>query len=214
MTDQTRDLMSNDYQQAIQGLPYSQACENNKGPILDKLRPYLVEVKKVLEIGSGTGQHAVYFAHHLLHLQWQTSDILAHHDGINTWIDAYPSANLHRPIILDLRDPIELNEHYDAIFTANTLHIIAWELVEVLFDLVGHTLEKNGKFCVYGPFKYSGEFTSASNEQFDISLRERDQNSGIRDIEALLDLAKTAGLALQADYDMPANNQLLVFNKL
>ena len=214
MTDQTKDLMSNDYQQATQGLPYSQACENNKGPILDKLRPYLAKTKQVLEIGSGTGQHAVYFAHHLPHLQWQTSDILAHHDGINAWIDAYPSANLHRPIILDLRDPIELNEHYDAIFTANTLHIIAWELVEVLFDLVGHTLEKNGKFCVYGPFKYSGEFTSASNEQFDISLRERDQNSGIRDIEALLDLAKTAGLALQADYDMPANNQLLVFNKL
>ena len=214
MTDQTKDLMSNDYQQARQGLPYSQACENNKGPILDKLRPYLTKTKQILEIGSGTGQHAVYFAHHLPHLQWQTSDILAHHDGINAWIDAYPSANLRRPIILDLRDPIELIERYDAVFTANTLHIIAWELVEVLIDLVGHTLEKNGKFCVYGPFKYRGEFTSASNEQFDISLRERDQNSGIRDIEALLDLAKTAGLALQADYDMPANNQLLVFNKL
>lgn len=214
MTDQTKDIMSKDYQQPTQGLPYSQACENNKGPILDKLRPYLVQAKQVLEIGSGTGQHAVYFANHLPHLQWQTSDIMAHHDGINAWIDAYPAANLRRPITLDLREPIELKEHYDALFTANTLHIIAWELVEVLFGLVGDTLDKNGKFCVYGPFKYDRRFTSASNERFDMSLRERDPNSGIRDIEALIALAKASGLTLQADHTMPANNQLLVFNKV
>ncbi|MDO5769723.1 MAG: DUF938 domain-containing protein [Psychrobacter sp.] len=214
MADQTRELMSNDYHQPPQGLPYSQACENNKGPILDKLWPYLATAKQVLEVGSGTGQHAVYFAEHLPHLQWQTSDIMAHHQGINAWIDAHPSVNLQRPITFDLRRPIEVSQRYDAVFTANTLHIIAWELVDVLFGLVGDILKKNGKFCIYGPFKYSGEFTSVSNEQFDISLRQRDQNSGIRDIEALLDLAKAVGLALQADYDLPANNQLLIFSKI
>ena len=214
MTDQTKELMSNDYHRPPQELPYSQACENNKGPILDKLRPYLATAKQVLEVGSGTGQHAVYFAEHLPHLQWQTSDIMAHHQGINAWIDDHPSVNLQRPITFDLRSPIEVAQRYDAVFTANTLHIIAWELVEVLFGLVGDILKKNGKFCIYGPFKYSGEFTSVSNEQFDISLRQRDQNSGIRDIEALLDLAKAVGLALQADYDLPANNQLLIFSKI
>ena len=194
-------------------LPYSQACENNKGPILQKLKTYLANTTQVLEIGSGTGQHAVYFAAQLPHLQWQTSDIAAHHGGINAWIDAYPSANLQRPIIVDLNYPVKLSQKYDAVFTANTLHIIAWELVEALITLVGNTLAQGGQFCVYGPFKYKGEFTSASNQQFDMSLRERDQNSGIRDIEALLELAKTAGLVLQADYDMPANNQLLIFAK-
>lgn len=194
-------------------LPYSQACENNKGPILQKLKTYLANTTQVLEIGSGTGQHAVYFAAQLPHLQWQTSDIAAHHGGINAWIDAYPSANLQRPIIVDLNYPVKLSQKYDAVFTANTLHIIAWELVEALITLVGNTLAQGGQFCVYGPFKYKGKFTSASNQQFDMSLRERDQNSGIRDIEALLELAKTAGLVLQADYDMLANNQLLIFAK-
>lgn len=194
-------------------LPYSQACENNKGPILQKLQPHLANTTQVLEIGSGTGQHAVYFAAQLPHLQWQTSDIVAHHEGINAWIDAYPSANLRRPITIDLRQPIELSQRYDAVFTANTLHIIAWELVEALITLVGNTLAQGSQFFVYGPFKYKGKFTSASNQQFDLSLRERNQNSGIRDIELLLELAKNVGMVLQADYDMPANNQLLVFNQ-
>ena len=205
--------LSNNAIHAQPALPYSQACENNKFPILEKLRVHFAEATQVLEIGSGTGQHAVYFAEHLPHLQWQTSDVLANHDFINVWVSAYLSANLQRPIPLDLQQSIELSQDYDAIFTANTLHIIAWELVEAMFALVANTLPKNGKFAVYGPFKYEGKFTSASNEQFDNSLRQRDNYSGIRDIEAIICLAKSKQLQLLTDEAMPANNRFLVFTK-
>jgi len=205
--------LSNNSIQAQPALPYSQACENNKSPILEKLRVHFAEATQVLEIGSGTGQHAVYFAEHLPHLQWQTSDVLANHDFINAWINAYPSANLQRPIPLDLQQPIELTQQYDGVFTANTLHIIAWELVDAMFALVADTLPKNSKFAVYGPFKYEGKFTSTSNEQFDNSLRQRDNHSGIRDIEAIICLAKSKQLQLLTDEAMPANNRFLVFIK-
>ena len=199
--------------QAQAALPYSQACENNKAPILEKLRVEFADTTQVLEVGSGTGQHAVYFAEHLPHLQWQTSDVPANHDFINAWISAYPATNLQHPIPLDLQQPIALSQQYDAVFTANTLHIIAWELVIALFDLVGETLTVGGKLCIYGPFKYDGEFTSASNQQFDSSLRSRDVNSGIRDIEAIIVLANSQQLSLVSDQAMPANNRLLTFIK-
>lgn len=205
--------LSNNGIHAQPALPYSQACENNKFPILEKLRVHFAEATQVLEIGSGTGQHAVYFAEQLPHLQWQTSDVLANHDFINAWLSAYPAANLQRPIPLDLQQTITLSQQYDAVFTANTLHIIAWELVEAMFALVANTLPKNGKFAVYGPFKYEGKFTSASNEQFDNSLRQRDNHSGIRDIEAIMILANSQQLSLVCDQAMPANNRLLTFVK-
>ncbi|AAZ18429.1 conserved hypothetical protein [Psychrobacter arcticus 273-4] len=199
-------------------LPFSQACENNKQPILDVLQQELQDFTRVLEVGSGTGQHSVYFAPRLAHLTWQTSDVVAHHATINAWHTAYPASNLYAPLAFDLAvDPLPIslasNQPYDAIFTANTLHIISWLLVEQLFSLVGNALPINGKLIVYGPFNENGHYTSAGNQQFDISLQQRDPKSGIRHLEDIIALAKTHHLRLSVQYAMPANNQLLVFQK-
>lgn len=196
--------------------PFSQACENNKQPILDILSTVFASSKHVLEIGSGSGQHAVFFAQNLGHLTWQTSDLAINHHGINSWIDESPQANVQRPIVLDLHNNWTMpNTHLpiDAAYTANTLHIISWPLVINFFAGITQNLPKNARICIYGPFKYQGEFTSESNARFDQWLKEKDHNSGIRDIEAILLLANTAGLQLIDDHVMPANNQLLVFQK-
>ena len=200
-------------------LPFSQACENNKQPILEILQQELQDSTHVLEVGSGTGQHSVYFAPRLAHLTWQTSDVLAHHAIINAWHTAYPAPNLYASLAFDLAVdslPMSLagNQSYNAVFTANTLHIISWSLVEKLFELVGNALPINGKLIVYGPFNENGHYTSAGNQQFDISLRQRDPKSGIRHLEDIVALAKTHYLRLSGQYAMPANNQLLVFQKI
>ena len=199
-------------------LPFSQACENNKQPILEVLQKELQSSTHVLEVGSGTGQHSVYFAPRLAHLTWQTSDVLAHHATINAWHTAYSAPNLYKPLTFDLAvDPLPIspasNQPYDAVFTANTLHIISWSLVTKLFELVGYVLPANGKLIVYGPFNENGHYSSAGNQQFDISLRQRDPKSGIRHLEDIIALAKTHHLRLSNKYAMPANNQLLVFQK-
>lgn len=199
-------------------LPFSQACENNKQPILGVLQKELQDTTHVLEVGSGTGQHSVYFAPKLPQLEWQTSDVSANHYAINAWHKAYPVANLHPPLAFNLTvDSIPYSEDssgYDAIFTANTLHIIAWSLVERLFELAGEALPLNGKLVIYGPFNENGHYTSASNQSFDLSLRQRDPKSGIRNKEEVAALAKQHDLSLISEYQMPANNQLLVFQKI
>lgn len=199
-------------------LPFSQACENNKQPILSVLRKELAKAAHVLEVGSGTGQHSVYFAPRLAHLTWQTSDVLANHTAIYAWHTAHPATNLYAPLAFDLSvDSVPINPEtkgsYDALFTANTLHIIAWPLVVRLFALAGETLPLHGKLLVYGPFNKNGNYTSASNQQFDMSLRQRDPNSGIRNKEDILALANTHHLTLTNTYALPANNQILVFRK-
>ena len=199
-------------------LPFSQACENNKAPILNVLQKELQEHTHVLEVGSGTGQHSVYFAPRLPHLQWQTSDVTDNHQVIQAWHDAYPASNLYAPLAFNLlTDSIpktNTGEPYDAIFTANTLHIIAWPLVERLFELVGEALPLDGKLIVYGPFNENGRYTSASNQQFDSTLRQRDVGSGIRHKEDIIALANAHHLTLMTQYQMPANNQILVFQKI
>ena len=199
-------------------LPFSQACENNKAPILNVLQKELQEHTHVLEVGSGTGQHSVYFAPRLPHLQWQTSDVTDNHQVIQAWHDAYPASNLYAPLAFNLlTDSIpktNTGEPYDAIFTANTLHIIAWPLVERLFELAGEALPLDGKLIVYGPFNENGRYTSASNQQFDSTLRQRDVGSGIRHKEDIIALAKQHNLELSCEYQMPANNQILVFQKI
>jgi cyclopropane fatty-acyl-phospholipid synthase-like methyltransferase len=196
--------------------PFSQACENNKQPILDILSTVFATNRHVLEIGSGTGQHALFFASQLTHLTWQTSDLLVNHQGINHWLDERSSDNIERPIVLDLNEnwPVP-NQHLpvDAVYSANTLHIISWPLVVKFFKGLAQNLSAEASVCIYGPFKYQGNFTSQSNAHFDQSLKARDINSGIRDIEAILLLADDAGLQLINDFVMPANNQLLVFSK-
>jgi len=196
--------------------PFSQACENNKRPILDMLTTLFACNKHVLEIGSGTGQHAVFFAQHLAHLTWQTSDLPINHRGIHMWLDESTLANVQRPIVVDLNKswPVPNNHlQLDAVYTANTLHIISWPLVVKFFEGIAQNLSAEANVCIYGPFKYHGKFTSESNANFDRRLKENDRNSGIRDIEAILLLANSAGLNLINDHVMPANNQLLFFQK-
>ncbi|MGO2012756.1 MAG: DUF938 domain-containing protein [Pseudoalteromonas sp.] len=192
--------------------PYSQACENNKEPILLVLKSYFCDVGNVLEVGSGTGQHSVYFAAHLPHLQWHTSDRVINHAAIELWHREVQLSNLHLPIELDLNNTWPVNK-IDAIFSANTLHIISWTLVERFFTEVKVHLPSQGKLAIYGPFKYQGQYTSESNQAFDQFLKRQDEQSGIRDFEAILKLAEQAGLILEDDIKMPANNQILLFKR-
>lgn len=194
--------------------PFSQACENNKQPILNILTRAFAKQKHVLEIGSGTGQHAVYFAKNLPFLIWQTSDLSINHPGINQWITDFPAPNIRRPLALDLAGVKPLADNIDAIYSANTLHIISWPLVQKFFNTVEKYLNINGVLCIYGPFNYQGMYTSESNANFDLWLKERDVHSGIRDFEAVCQLAKKAGLSLEEDVEMPVNNRFLIFNKI
>lgn len=192
-------------------LAFSEACERNKQPILDKLRNELAVSSRVLEIGSGTGQHAVHFARHLRHLEWQPTDRAENLPDLAARIAEEGTPNLLAPLELDVLHRPWPQVTADAVYSANTLHIMSWPEVEAFFSGVGHTLAAGGVLVVYGPFRYAGRFTSDSNTAFDRSLRERDPASGIRDIEAVNRLAEIQGLALTADHAMPANNQLLVW---
>jgi len=192
--------------------PYSQACENNKAPILAVLRQVFADTTRVLEIGSGTGQHAVYFAEHLPHLFWQTSDRQYCHDGIIRWIDDFPAKNIGRPIDLNVETSPWPTERYDGIFSANTAHIMSWEAVQEMFRGIGALLSE-GQFALYGPFNRDGQFTCESNHRFHLSLVQSNPRMGIRDDQAIFTLAAENGLCHRDDFSMPANNRLLVFDK-
>ncbi|MEQ1667639.1 MAG: DUF938 domain-containing protein [Sulfuriferula sp.] len=194
--------------------PNSPACERNQAPLLAQLQPLLAGRKRVLEIASGTGQHAVYFARAMSHLTWQTSDLAVNHAGIQAWLDEAQLANVLPPLILDVNQPDWGVGKVDAVFNANTVHIVSWSAVCSLFAGVARVLAVNGVLCLYGPFNYDGAYTSVSNAEFDAWLKARDADSGIRDFEAIGELAATQGLILQDDIAMPSNNRLLVFNKV
>jgi SAM-dependent methyltransferase len=192
-------------------LELSEACERNKDPILRVLRGAFATSRRVLEIGSGTGQHAVYFARALPQLLWQSSDTSEYFAPLRVRIEQEGAANLPPPVELDVRRHPWPVSGMDGVFSANTLHIMAWPAVEELFRGVGALLGADGVLCVYGPFRYAERYTSVSNEAFDRYLQERDAASGIRDFEAVDALAAGAGLRLDADHDMPANNRILVW---
>jgi SAM-dependent methyltransferase len=196
--------------------PFSAACERNRDPILAVLRHHFSDRRQVLEVGSGTGQHAVHFAAALPHLRWQCSDVAANLPGIRLWLDEAALSNTPAPLELDLNhalSPPALKTRFDAIFTANTLHIMGWSEVQRLFEVLPDLMAGNALLVVYGPFNYNGHFTSDSNAQFDASLRSSDPRRGIRDFEALDALAQSAGLTLLADLAMPANNRCIVWEK-
>jgi SAM-dependent methyltransferase len=194
-------------------LPSSDACERNKDPILAVLRVCLADKAHVLEIGSGTGQHAVYFARHLPHLSWHPTEQLSYLEDLAARVRLEGTDNLRPPTVLDVRQAVWPARLVDAVFTANTLHIMPWSAVVALYRGVGEVLAPGGVLCIYGPFRYAGEYTSDSNRAFDCMLQERDPLSGIRDIEAVRALASPYGLSLTADHDLPANNRLLVFRR-
>ena len=193
--------------------PYAESCDENRDPILSVLREVFVDRHQVLELGSGTGQHAVYFARHLPHLVWQCSDVSANHAGINAWLNDEGPDNAQAPLDLDVLHDRWPSAGYDAVFSANTAHIMGWDGVEAMFTGVGALLPSGGRFALYGPFNYGGEYTSPSNERFDSWLKGRDPASGIRDFEALCELAGRHGMRLLHDYEMPVNNRLLVWEK-
>jgi cyclopropane fatty-acyl-phospholipid synthase-like methyltransferase len=191
----------------------SEACERNKGPILEILASAFAQSRKVLEIGSGTGQHATHFAAHLPHLIWRPSDRGDYLTGLRERIAHEGTPNLRPPIELDVCALPWPVEPVDAVFTANTLHIMGWDAVKDLFRGVGAVMSGPAVLCIYGPFRYGGRFTSASNADFDRYLRARDPQSGIRDFEEVNTLSSEQGLSLVADHPMPANNQLIIWHK-
>ena len=205
--------------------PFSQACENNKAPILAVLKAVFCLPQTVWEIGSGTGQHACYFAEQMPHLQWQPTDRPENiadaafarqnnrHAGIRMWVEDLRLPNLKEPLVLDVNDAVWPCRSIQALFTANTLHIISRDEVATLFDKLAGYLEANAVVCIYGPFNYGGNYTSDSNARFDQYLRTRDPLSCIKHFEDIAAFAEGIGLVLQADHAMPANNRLLVFKR-
>ena len=192
--------------------PFSPACERNQDAILDVLRTRFAECSEVLEIGSGTGQHAVHFARALPQVQWQTSDVDERLAGIRLWLDEAALPNTPPPLRLDISGVLP-PLHYDAVFSANTLHIMAWAEVERLYAALPQLLRPGALLTVYGPFNYGGRATSASNARFDASLRADHPQRGLRDFEAVDALARCAGLRLVEDRAMPANNRCITWQR-
>ena len=192
--------------------PYAPACDRNRDPILAVLQAHFSDRKHVLEIGGGTGQHAVHFAAAMRELIWQTSDRAENLPAIRAWLDEAKLPNTPPPIELDVAQGWPQG-NYDAIFSANTLHIMSWPEVEALFAALPAMATEDAKLAIYGPFNYGGEFTSASNAAFDESLKSRAPHMGIRDIEAVDRLARAAGFAMIDDVAMPANNRTLIWQR-
>jgi cyclopropane fatty-acyl-phospholipid synthase-like methyltransferase len=192
--------------------PFSEAAERNKAPILGALRRLLPERGRVLEIGSGTGQHAVHFAPAFPGLSWQPTEQREHLEGLNTRIRLEGPPNILPAIELDVTGPWP-DYCFEAVYSSNTAHIMAWDMVQAMFAGVSERIAPGGAFCLYGPFNVDGEFTSASNQVFDRQLRERDTAMGLRDVRALSALAGEHLMRLAERCQLPANNQLLVFRR-
>ena len=193
--------------------PYAEYAARNAAPILEILKREFRDCKCVLEIGSGTGQHAVAFATELDHLHWQTSDLDENHTGINAWIDAGELDNVMAPLSMDVRTAVVEACTYDAAYSSNTAHIMGIDAVENMYTLVGRALCDGGVFCLYGPFRCDGRFNTQSNADFDTDLRGRDSAMGIRDLETLDTFAAANGLQRQRLYAVPSNNYVAVWQK-
>jgi SAM-dependent methyltransferase len=190
--------------------PNAPSCERNRDPILAVLREHFADRQHVLEIGSGTGQHAVYFANALPHLTWQASDVAENIPGIRAWLDDARLPNTPTPFSLNVYDSWPTTQ-FDAAFSANTLHIMSWPEVEHLFHQLHTVLSRDAVLIIYGPFNYRGKFTSDSNATFNEWLQARGAHMAIRDFEAVNELASGIGMELIADVAMPANNRTLVW---
>jgi len=202
--------------------PYSESCDQNREPIFDVIQPLLANKKHVLEVGSGAGQHAVYFAKKMPHLIWQTSDQIAYHAGIKQWLSDADLPNTPPPLKLDVSndtwpnvndDTQNLKQGYDVIFSANAVHIMSWQNVLDFINNAGKLLESKGLFILYGPFNYNNAYTSESNARFDVWLKNNNPESGIRNFETINELAEERSLRLINDYSMPANNRILAWVK-
>jgi len=191
--------------------PRAPAVARNREPILDILRHEFADSACVLEIGSGTGEHAVFLGRAMPWLQWQTSDRIENHAGINAWLEHERLPNVSAPLVLDVSGDPDPSGDFDAVFSANTAHIMSIGQVEAMFGLVGRVLHGGGTFCLYGPFRLSGVFTGEGNVRFDASLRRQDPDMGIREIDELDRLARAAGMHRESLHEMPANNHVAVW---
>ncbi|GLQ47502.1 hypothetical protein GCM10007862_25530 [Dyella lipolytica] len=192
--------------------PYSAASERNREPILAVLREWFADRRQVLEIGSGTGQHAVHFAAAMPQLVWQCSDRAGNLPGMRLWLDEAALPNTPLPFEFDVTGAWPAHR-YDAIFSANTLHIMAWPEVERLFAGLPAITSADAAVAVYGPFNVDGHFTSESNAAFDRDLKMRGAHMGIRDVAAVDAVAAAAGFNLSEDVAMPANNRLRLWRR-
>lgn len=192
--------------------PFAPACERNQAPIMEVLRELLPAQACVLEIGSGTGQHAAYFCQRQTGWRWQCSDLAPQLDGIRQWLAALPDGQCPPPIVLDVLGDWPEGQ-FNAVYTANTLHIMPWRAVKAMFARVAEHLSSNGRLICYGPFRENGVHISPSNAEFDIWLKQRDPSQGVRDREALMSLADQAGLVFKEQRTMPANNSLLIWQR-
>ena len=194
-------------------LPTAPATLRNSAAILGVLRHELTDCRNLLEIGSGTGQHAVHFAASMPDISWQTSDLSENHDGIRAHIANAGLDNVKAPLTLDVRSASLDMQKYDAVFTANTMHIMSFSAVRKMIALIAGLLGRGGRFAAYGPFRQDGKFNTESNANFDTSLRSRDPEMGIRELEEIDGLAEHAGMRRARTYAMPANNLLLIWQK-
>lgn len=193
--------------------PFAESAERNGVPILNVLLDEFAHCTRVLEIGSGTGQHAARFAAAMQHLRWQTSDLDENHCGIISWVADAGLENLLPPLTVDVRAADLPAQSFDAVYSSNTAHIMSIATVEKMFALVGGVLSDDGVFCLYGPFRIGGEFNTCSNAAFHESLRSRDPEMGVRHLESLDELGAEHGLTRTRLYAMPANNHIAVWRK-
>ena len=190
--------------------PFAPACERNQEPIREVLAEILTQPSRVLELGSGTGQHAVYMARHMPHLEWQPTDVASNLPGIRLWREEAALPNLRAPLEVDATDEgVRLEETYDAVFTANTVHFVSWGIVRGLLAIGAAHLRQGGDLLIYGPFNEDGAYTSEGNAELDAWLQERDPSSGIKDRAVFNALAADYGFEAVERFRMPANNQLL-----
>jgi SAM-dependent methyltransferase len=195
--------------------PHAPACDRNREPILAILQPLLAGRQRVLELGSGTGQHAVHFAAAMPHLSWQTSERPGHTEAIPLWLADAGLPNTLPPLALDVSQPVWPldGQTFDAVFTANTLHYMPWPAVEALWAHLDQALAPDALFVAYGPFRIDGQHTSPSNAQFDTWLAGVDPRFAVRDLGEVDALAQGAGFRLQARHAMPANNFTVVWQR-
>ncbi len=194
--------------------PYSAACDRNKEPILEVLEKHILPTdRRLLEVGSGTGQHAVFLSPFFPQVEWYPTDLTENLPKINMWLKEANNPNIQKPVRLDVSKDDFPKLKFDVVFTANTLHIMSWKNCKSFMKLLGNRLREDSRAFFYGPFKYNGEFTSESNAEFDSGLKLKNPESGIRAFEDVNNNMIKNGFELVQDYEMPANNRMLVYNR-